>query len=222
MIKAMIPLVVLIAAVVVAAGCGGDDDGGSEDGASATAPATSTSPDGSESEGSTQGDSDSDSSNGGSKGGDSGSGGSGGETPGDSSAGDAGTGNESSAAPSRSKVRFLKQANGICGKTKSNLNREGDEFVKKQGGKKPPQELFGEVAEKVLLPAIEDENAAIGRLKPPKGEAGEVEAILSTHQEGIDEMRSLLDDPSTLPELERPFDKANEEFRAYGLIACVM
>jgi hypothetical protein len=224
-------LVALLAVATIAIGCGGDDSGNSEDGASATAPAGSTSPEGSKPDGAApdgSGADNEDSGSGGSGGAGAGggSGGAGSGGSGESSANGSDSGGDNSTAPSKDKVRFLKLASAICRKTRSNLNREGDEFVKKQGGKKggkkSPQEVFGEVAQKVLLPAIEDENAAIAKLKPPTGEAGEVEAILSVQRDSISEMRSVLKNPATLQELERPFDKANEKFSAYGLTACVM
>lgn len=185
------PLAALIAVAAILAGCGGDS---SEETDRVTAPdaSTPTSTD------STSSDSTS-----------------------DSTAAEPSSNAAPVQASSLSKAQFVKQANAICQKTKFDLNKEGEAFVKQHAGGAQREELFGDLARTIFLPAIEAEMAAIRELGAPKGEEEEVEAILSAQQAGIDEMRELAA-AAAVTELESPFAEASKKFGAYGLSACVM
>lgn len=140
----------------------------------------------------------------------------------ESGANSTGEDQRSSGSTSPAKAQFVKQASAICKKTKFDLNKEGEAFVKQQQKSgKPQQVVFGELARKILLPAVEREGAAIAGLTIPEGDEEQIEEMLAAQQAGVDAVREL-SPTAPLGELESPFDEANERFQAYGIPACVM
>jgi hypothetical protein len=123
---------------------------------------------------------------------------------------------------SLSKAAFLKQGNAIC-KTGNNEIEEGFEaFVKENKisqTKEPTEAQFEEIADNVLVPAVEKQINGLRGLGTPEGDEGELDELLTNAEGALEEVEG---DPSLLEEegSGSPFAAVNKEARAYGLTVC--
>lgn len=112
---------------------------------------------------------------------------------------------------SRSKAEFVALANGICKRTRANLNLEMGEYLKEHEGdpgkKKTIPDAFRVVGIRKFPAQIEE----IRSLGAPKGNEQQVEAFLAAMQKVVDAPRQ-----STFRELIRSAALA----RKYGLDDC--
>lgn len=129
-----------------------------------------------------------------------------------------GGGGSSSEAPPLTKAAFVKRANALC---KSAEEKRGKTI--KAALSKVPRGVKASIAEQeevvlAALPPYDLLAEEFGELSAPKGDEGQVEAILASLEASVErarsEPRSALDDAA--------FQKFNKEVSAYGLSACTI
>jgi hypothetical protein len=107
---------------------------------------------------------------------------------------------------------FLDDANAICRETGKEIDAAAEEEGITQNS--PEAEII-DFAERVAIPAFQDRLDQIAELEPPPGDEDEVEEIVVTAQEVIDELEAS---PRLI--LEDPFAEVDELGNEYGLTAC--
>ena len=125
--------------------------------------------------------------------------------------GGGGSDDEDAAPEPISKADFSAQADKICADATADLTAEAEAL-----GEDPSQEQIEAFASDSLVPSIQAQHDDIEALGAPEGDEDEVEAILTSLQEGIDTVEA---DPSTTTSGD-PFAEASELAADYGLEDC--
>jgi hypothetical protein len=132
---------------------------------------------------------------------------------------DSDTGGTSSS--SLTKAQFVKQADTICEKSEEKLGSEFESYVKEKGwseDKEPSKEQQEEAVVEVVTPNLQGQIDDIRDLGAPEGDEDQIETMLSTVEEGIEDLE---DDPSQLTEQgSNPLAKGSKLATAYGLEKC--
>jgi hypothetical protein len=128
---------------------------------------------------------------------------------------------DTSTAPALTKAEFIKQANGICGRTNKQFEDEFERFAEKETTSQS-QELsnaqFREAAETLFIPIVGQQLKEVRALGAPQGDEQQVDKILSSAEKALQEARQ---DPTILfVEGDGPFAEANKLAGAYGLDKC--
>ncbi len=144
---------------------------------------------------------------------------------GDSDDSSASSGNEVTVTTSSlSKPEFIKQASAACERQRKNIANESIGYLVKHETKgatrEDEAESFAKMTKVVIIPIIENEIAEIQKLGAPSGDEDEIEAFLTSEQEGIDGVSKLSHIVSRF-QMERFFAPSAKIGRAYGLEACV-
>ncbi|HWO47338.1 MAG TPA: hypothetical protein VNM41_04690 [Solirubrobacterales bacterium] len=119
------------------------------------------------------------------------------------------------------KAEFIKQGDAICEKGNEELEGEFQSFAKENDiplEKEPNTEQSEELVEEVLVPNIQNQAEELRALGVPSGDEDQVNAMLDSLEEGIEEAE---DDPGDLFSGKTdPFGKANKLASEYGLKVC--
>jgi hypothetical protein len=124
--------------------------------------------------------------------------------------------------PPLSKAEFVKRATAICDEYRKKFISEVEAFSRKSG----EEELSNEEAElatleSIAIPGLEAQTAEVRSLWPPSADRKRVDEVLSAVERVLREAR---EDPSSyfqrLSHFKRPFHRAHELAKAYGLQAC--
>jgi hypothetical protein len=122
---------------------------------------------------------------------------------------------------SLTKAEFVKQGNAVCTQGNKEIEEGFEEFTKENNlkqNKEPSEAQFEEISEEVLVPGIEKQIDDLRALGTPEGDEGEVDQILTSAEEALEEVE---EDPSLLSEEGGgAFAKVNKEATAYGLTVC--
>lgn len=81
-------------------------------------------------------------------------------------------------------------------------------------------EAYADVVHRVLLPTIETELLAIGKLRRPAGERQQIEMLLHKEYHELENLAVMRHVPS-IRQARQNFVESTRMFRAYGLEACV-
>jgi hypothetical protein len=132
------------------------------------------------------------------------------------------TGSTEASESSLTKAEFVKKGNAICAAGNKEIEEQFADFAKEEdlNEKAPPTKAQSKnAAEKVLIPTISGELEGLRNLGTPEGDEGEVDAILTAAEEGLEKGE---EDPVALIEEEGgdPFAKADELANEYGLSVC--
>lgn len=135
--------------------------------------------------------------------------------------GDSSTDASTIAASTLSKAEFLKQANAICKRGRSENFKDFATYIQSHPAKtgESPGEQFAKGVQATLLPNIESQIAQIRELGAPAGDVDQVETFLDTLQEKVDVVKRLHNVASRFP-IDRIFRPAGDLARAYGLDYC--
>lgn len=125
----------------------------------------------------------------------------------------------SGSASSVTRAEFVRQADAICEREKSGLEREASLLLRRQTRPKPRPELISLVARYVLLPAIERENAEIAALAIPRRDEARIDQILNSQEQALNRVAVRATLPS-FAAVYKPFAGPARRFRAYGLSSC--
>jgi hypothetical protein len=120
-----------------------------------------------------------------------------------------------SSARAPTKAAFLKEGNAICRRGSRKLDAASKKTFSKG---RPTTADLRTFVKKDLVPGVQDQIDALGRLTPPKGDDAQVKKILAAAQKALDEGKKR---PSSLTKSTgTPFAKANGLANKYGLKAC--
>lgn len=143
-----------------------------------------------------------------------------------SGCGSEGEGDSATARPSAEKeltrAAYLRKANAGCRRERQGLEREVSRFLRLQRGRKPPRELYADLAQLVILPAIESEMEAVRALGAPPGPPSEerkVDRLLYAEEIALNEL-ALTDEVASRKAIERKFTRSGRRLAAYGLPDC--
>lgn len=110
-----------------------------------------------------------------------------------------------------SKTAFVKQGNAVCSKSDEKRNAGFNAYMEKHDVGLAPQEI----AEKFVLPSIQEAAEGLDALAAPKGDEKEVEAIVVGIEEGV--KRAEKQDPEAFEQVLTPAANLAHE---YGLDGC--
>lgn len=114
------------------------------------------------------------------------------------------------------KVRFLAEADRICHSTNARIEAAADDIA--TAGRDPRPTEARRVALGIAVPALETEVQAIDSLGAPRGDEGEVEAIITATKRGIAQIKA---DPARVVNGPPPaLRQAGRLARAYGSTEC--
>jgi hypothetical protein len=125
----------------------------------------------------------------------------------------------SSDSSSLTKAEFIKQADQICTKGEKSIENGAEKFAEenKVDTENPTKAQKEEVIKTVVAPDIRKQAEEIDDLGAPKGEESEVEAIVTSVEEGADELESK---PAQLIEGKNPLEASSKLAKEYGLKVC--
>ena len=123
------------------------------------------------------------------------------------------------AESSISKAQYVKQAEAVCQKGNEEVEADFATFYREnEDVKKPTESVYVSLVEEVMEPNISAEVEELRELDVPKGDAAQIEAMLSAREESISiaegEPKAVIDDS------EKVFGKASKLADAYGLKDC--
>jgi hypothetical protein len=116
-----------------------------------------------------------------------------------------------------SKAQFLKQANAACAKERAGLAQRVAKYERLRGGREPAP--GADMVHFIFLPTIEAQILRIEEIGVPRGQAGQVGAILDAERRSVDSVAVIQRVPS-IAKAVRQFAEADKLLRAYGLDAC--
>jgi hypothetical protein len=130
--------------------------------------------------------------------------------------------NSTDSTASLTKAEFLKQGNAICATGNKQIEAGFESFGKENHlseNKQPTEAQAAEVAETVLIPAVNTQIEGIRALGAPSGDEDQVNAILEAAEEAVEKTE---EDPGALlsSNSENAFAKANKLSSEYGLTTC--
>jgi len=128
----------------------------------------------------------------------------------------------STTAVSPAKTAFIAKAGAACKRERIGLAEETASFLREHGDL-PPEELYAELAHRVLVPVVElevfrIEQMVIGDEVPP-GDAEQVDKLLDFDRLAIDAAAVRQQFPS-IEAVYATFSQAGKLFHAYGLPEC--
>jgi len=127
----------------------------------------------------------------------------------------AGCGSKDSSAKAPTKAEFLKKGNAICKAGNAKSSAAGKKIFSKG---KPNAEKLNQFATATLIPNIQSQITAIGKLTPPKGDEAKVKKIVSSAQQALNKGKA---NPALLTQNNAgPFANSNKITIAYGLKVC--
>jgi hypothetical protein len=110
------------------------------------------------------------------------------------------------------KEEFLREGNGICARTKADLEAEAVNL-----GLFASEEDIETFAADTVIPMIEDQIAELRDLRPPRGDEQTVREIVVLAQMALADLEK---DPAAVTDAETIFEDAGRRARAYGLTEC--
>jgi hypothetical protein len=119
-----------------------------------------------------------------------------------------------------SKAAFLQQGNAICTEGSNQLQAAFVAFANEKGlrpGQSPSRDQAAEFLATVALPGLQSQVDALRGLEPPAADEEEVDRLLTTTQELLDEAEA---DPRAFARRDDSFAPANRLAIRYGLNAC--
>lgn len=132
------------------------------------------------------------------------------------------SGNADAETTTLSKAAYLKKANAACKKERAELEDEVQDFLARQSGEKPKQELYADLTHLVLLPIVENEMEAVRALGSPPGgpdKEQEIDYLLYIEEAALNELALTSRIPSR-EAVEQKFVESGRELSKYGLNAC--
>jgi hypothetical protein len=123
-------------------------------------------------------------------------------------------------ASSPSRAEFVKKANAACEKEHRGSLQRITAYLRRHGSEgKPAPELYAGMVRAVILPTIRAETKAIDALEAPAADAKRIEAFLAAQRAALAEVATV-QRVASLEDVEDHFNKASDEMRTYGLMAC--
>jgi hypothetical protein len=129
-------------------------------------------------------------------------------------------GSDSSAAPI-TKAEFVKKADAACEKSHKQSEAELFDFLEKNKlaiNKAPSKAQYTELVDKILTPSVEVEIEKIRDLGTPKGDKGEVEAMLDALEEDLEHAQS--EPQLVVVNSEKVFANSTKKAKELGLKVC--
>ena len=131
-----------------------------------------------------------------------------------------GCGGGSEASSPAAKEAFIKRADAICTKTDGRQEAAQKAFLKKYPEATGTKLWEEKIALEAALPPVKVEAKELASLAAPSGDAGEIEAIVSSLEEAVKEGEA---EPSVmLTKGPGPFAKLERLARDYGFKACAL
>jgi hypothetical protein len=128
-----------------------------------------------------------------------------------------GSDDESSAL---TKAEFVKQADAICAKGDKQDQEEFEAFAKERNldeGKEPSKAVQEEAVSEIVIPGVRQQIEEIDDLEAPEGDEVKVEEIVTSVEEGLDELE---EDPTLLFGGGNPLGAGSKLARDYGMEKC--
>jgi hypothetical protein len=118
---------------------------------------------------------------------------------------------------------FVKKANAVCAETQKKIESEFRSYVESRGGKEPKNASAlaaaqADIAEKILIPAKQQEVEELGALDVPSGSESQVKAIVDAFEEEVEETKESPEVAVT--EGTQASGKTTKLAREYGLTSC--
>jgi hypothetical protein len=135
-------------------------------------------------------------------------------------AGCGGGDDSSSDSSSITKAQFIKQADAICEKGNKENEAEFEEFAEEKNlseNKEPTKAQQEEAITDIVAPGVQKQIEEIDALGAPEGDEKQVEAIVTSVEEGVEEIE---ENPGSLIKGENPLGKGSKLAKEYGLKAC--
>jgi hypothetical protein len=129
-------------------------------------------------------------------------------------------GSDSTDSSSITKAQFIKQADAICEKGTKENEAEFEEFAEEKNlseDEEPTKAQQEEAISDIVAPGVQKQIEEIDALGAPEGDEKQVEAIVTSVEEGVEEIEA---DPSSLIKGENPLGKGSKLAKEYGLKAC--
>lgn len=128
---------------------------------------------------------------------------------------------ESSAkGPPLSKPEFVKRANAICARAKSEGQEWVDDYAKRNSpGDNSQAEISSDIINGAFLPSARKATVGIEALAPPVGDDDQIDAFLEANREAIE---TAMEDDEVPAELDVPpsFEEPGKLAREYGIDKC--
>jgi hypothetical protein len=127
------------------------------------------------------------------------------------------------------KTAFIENAEAVCRRERSHAIGKVAAYRKAHRSEASSRLVLERAAASALLSTFRAEIVAIGRLKRPPGDEGEMEAILRAQQKALSEAQQLMRGSGSrrqqagktlADEVVERFEGGDEELRAYGLDGC--
>jgi hypothetical protein len=120
--------------------------------------------------------------------------------------------------PTITKAEFTKKATKVCTKTQKQMQKEIDLALKEKVKAKNASVAITAVVQGSIVPGFEKEINAIEDLGTPEGEDAQVEAVLVSMQEVVDD--ATTDPEAFLATAEESYEKSEKAAQDYGIPAC--
>jgi hypothetical protein len=132
-------------------------------------------------------------------------------------------GGDSGDTVAATKADFVKKADAVCAETQKKIESEFRSYVESRGGKEPKKASAlaaaqAEIAEKILIPAKQQEAEELGALEVPSGSERQVKAIVDAFEEEVEETKESPE--LAVTEGTQASGKATKLAREYGLTSC--
>jgi hypothetical protein len=121
---------------------------------------------------------------------------------------------DDSESASITKDEWIAQASEICSQSEQAMEEQAGEFFR-TGKPEPKAEL--EFQTEVVVPGIREQVTQIAALPVPEGDEGEIEAIVTTAEDGLEEAE---EDPTVVEESSGALAEAGRLISDYGVKAC--
>jgi hypothetical protein len=131
-----------------------------------------------------------------------------------------GGGDSTSDSSSVTKAQFVKEADAICTNGDKQDEKDFEKFSKEHNlseGKEPSKEVQEEAVQDIVVPGVRQQIEEIDDLAAPEGDEAKIEAVVTSVEEGLDELES---DPTLLFKGKNPLEKGSTLAREYGMTKC--
>lgn len=114
------------------------------------------------------------------------------------------------------KKAYVIRAQGICTKGST----EALAYEEPTGAQLSPNELYEGAIRETIAPALNGVAVSIRELGAPSGDEAEVGAYVEALETDVDEMERQSGQVSSLPQIEKMFQKSGDLARSYGMESC--
>jgi hypothetical protein len=130
-------------------------------------------------------------------------------------------GSDGGSSTGLSKAQFVKQANAICGSSRTNILKELGLYLQKhKNSKESEDEIFTDAVQAIYVPEVEEELTKLRALHPPEADKATIAAMINGQQKALDAIGKQKSIHEGRFGVEVFFDRAGQVAREYGISQC--